>query len=201
MNRIDKTDPVTVLSTPDGGRVIKGTVLALLLAFLFGGCASPAFTKHEVTWADREILFRDIVHHPHELEGQHVVLGGTILSVSRKGFVSTIAVKEFPLGKDFRPETIRPSLGVFEIRTEEPLPEDRYQAGREVEVIGKIVKPESMKTPDGKRALVPVVLARNLHVQEPPPPPGDYLSPMMDDPGMMMPGMMNPGFFPGMMPF
>jgi outer membrane lipoprotein len=199
MNRID--EDVHVLHFLGGVRKLGGAVATLFLTLLFSGCASPVFTKHEVTWADREILFRDVVHHPRSLEGQHVVLGGLILSVSRKGFVSTIAVKEFPLGKDFRPETIRPSLGVFEVRTEEPLPQDRYQAGREVEVIGKIVKPVFMKKPDGKTKLVPVVMARNLHVQEPPPPPGDYLSPMMDDPDMMMPGMFGPGFFPGMMPF
>ncbi len=199
MNRIEVARPVPGLR----GRIrtLGGAVAALFLAVLFGGCASPVFTKHEVRWADREILFRDIAHHPRSLEGQHVVLGGLILNVTRKGFVSTISVKEFPLSKDFRPETIRPSLGVFEVRTEEPLPQDRYQAGREVEIIGKIVKPVTMKMPDGSMALVPVVMARNLHVQEPPPPPGDYLSPMMDDPDMMMPGMFGPGFFPGMMPF
>jgi outer membrane lipoprotein len=200
MDRIEGRTLVLALRRRIRTGKAAGMAAVLLAALVFGGCASPVFSKKEVTWADREILFRDVEHHPRSLEGQHVVLGGLILSVKEKGYVGTIAVKEFPLSKDFRPETIQPSLGVFEIRTEEPLPANRYQAGREVEVIGKIVPPVYMKTPDGKMKLVPVVTARNLHVQEPPPPPEDDMSPFYDDPDMMMPGMMYPGFFPGFFP-
>ena len=185
-----------------GFRARWARIPALLFGSLFflSGCAlfdSPPFSKQEVHWADRAILFRDIAHHPESLEGQHVVLGGKILNVTRKGMVGTIVVKEYPLGKELHPDTRKPSMGIFEIVTDDFLPEDRYKPGHKVEVIGTVIGPTDMKTAGGRIVRIPVIRGRHLHAQAPAPPP----MPMdMMDPGFMDPGMMGPGFMgPGMM--
>ncbi|MHB1286055.1 MAG: Slp family lipoprotein [Leptospirales bacterium] len=179
----------------------KGVIWVWALAML-GGCGlfdSPPFPKQEVHWADRAILFREIVHHPKALEGQHVILGGRILSITRKGFISTIVVKEFPLGKELHPDTSSPSLGLFEIVTDEFLPKNRYTSGRKVEVIGTVIRPALLNTAGGNSILVPVIRGRHVHASAPPPPPMpmDMMDPGMMDPGMMYPGMMYPGMMPG----
>lgn len=182
-------------------RIGRGALWTCTLALL-GGCGlfdSPPFSRQEVHWADRAILFREVVHHPQALEGQHVILGGKILSITRKGLVSTIVVKEYPLGKELHPDTSKPSLGVFEIVTDEFLPKDRYQPGRKVEVIGTVIRPVWLSTAGGRKTRVPVIRGRHVHASSPPPPPMpmDMMDPGMMDPGMMDPGMMYPGMMPG----
>ncbi|AKS23798.1 Slp family lipoprotein [Leptospirillum ferriphilum] len=175
------------------------TMLAVVFS-VFSGCAlfdSPPFPKQEVRWADRQILFRDIAHHPESLQGQHVILGGKILNITRKGMVSTIIVKEYPLGKELHPDTEKPSMGIFEIVTDEFLPADRYKPGHKMEVIGTVIGPTDLRTAGGRSVRIPVIRGRHLHAQAPAPPP----MPMdMMDPGFMDPGFMGPGFMgPGMM--
>ena len=180
----------------------KLRILTLLAASLsiFSGCAlfdSPPFSKQEVRWADREILFRNIAHHPESLEGQHVILGGKILNITRKGMVSTIIVKEYPLGKELHPDTGKTSMGIFEIVTDEFLPADRYKPGHKVEVIGTVIGPTDLRTAGGRVVRIPVIRGRHLHAQAPAPPPMpmDMMDPGFMDPGFMGPGMMMPGFF------
>ncbi|MHB8422802.1 MAG: Slp family lipoprotein [Leptospirales bacterium] len=179
----------------------RGLLWTCSLALL-GGCGlfdSPPFSKQETHWADRAILFRDVVHHPRSLEGQHVVLGGRMINITRKGLISTIVVKEYPLGKELHPDASKPSLGIFEIVTDEFLPKDRYQPGRKVEVIGTVIRPVWLKTAGGQNTLVPVIRGRHVHASSPPPPPMpmDMMDPGMMGPGMMYPGMMGPGMMPG----
>lgn len=177
-----------------------------VLAFS-GGCSyfdPPPFSGNEVKWADRSILFREIEHHPHALEGQHVILGGEIISVKREGLLGQVDVREYPLGKELHPDHDKPSMGTFEILTDEPLPEDRYKAGRDVEVMGTISKPVTRKLLDGTTKIIPVIRAHHIHAASPPPPPMPYdemMGPMDGGfgggmyPGMMGPGMGFPGFF------
>ena len=191
--------------TPGGGSFRltgKFRILTLFVATLsvLSGCAlfdSPPFPKQEVRWADRGILFRNIAHHPKSLEGQHVILGGKILNITRKGMVSTIIVKEYPLGKELHPDTEKPSMGLFEIVTDEFLPADRYKPGHKVEVIGTVIGPTDLRTAGGRTVRVPVIKGRHLHAQAPAPPPMpmDMMDPGFMDPGFMGPGMMMPGFF------
>ena len=179
-----------------------------VLAFS-GGCSyfdPPPFSGKEVKWADRSILFRDIEHHPHALEGQHVILGGVIISVKREGLLGQVDVREYPLGKELHPDRDKPSMGTFEILTDEPLPEDRYKAGRDVEVMGTIASPVKRKLLDGTEKVIPVIHAHHIHAAAPPPPPMPYDEMMgpMDGGfggfgGGMYPGMMGPGMgFPGL---
>ena len=172
----------------------------LLAASAFSACSlfepSPPFTKSETRWADREILFRDVVHHEKSMEGQRVVLGGKIISVKRGTPESLVFVHEYPLDKEFNPDTDRASRGDFAIETDLPLPSDRYKPGHKIEVIGEIRAPITVAVGAHRTKKIPLVRAHHLHAQAPAPPP----DPMMMDPGFMGPGMMGPGFFgPGFM--
>jgi outer membrane lipoprotein len=152
-------------------RSIAGVLCrGLLLLTLLGGCASPVFTPGEVSGTDRSVSFRDLSENPEGYVGRHVVLGGVIMSVVRQGIVGTVAVRERPLGEDYRPDMEKPSRGVFLVRTDEPLSEDFYRAGRKIEVVGRVLKPEWQKDADGKKVLVPVLRARAIHVETPPHP-------------------------------
>ncbi len=178
---------------------MAGLWMAFSVLTLSGGCSyfdPPPFTGNEVKWADRSILFREVEHHSHALEGQHVILGGVIISVKREGLLGQVDVREYPLGKELHPDRDKPSLGTFEILTDEPLPEDRYKPGRDVEVMGTVAPPVTRKNLDGSQSLIPVIRARHIHAAAPPPPPMPYdemMGPM--DGGY---GGFGPGMYPGM---
>lgn len=163
--------------TPSGP--YPGAFLWGLLILFLGGCASPVFTPKEVSGTDASVSFRDLSLTPAAYVGQHMVLGGVIMSVVRRGIVGTVAVRERPLGKDYRPDMKKPSGGVFLVRTDEPLSEDLYKAGRKIEVVGRVLKPETHKDADGRTVLVPVLRARSIHVEQPPDtgPSGIYMGP------------------------
>ncbi len=177
----------------------------LLAASAFSACSlfepSPPFSKSETRWADREILFRDVEHHKRAMEGQRVVLGGKIITVKRGTPESLIFVQEYPLDKEFNPETDQQSRGDFAIETDLPLPKDRYKPGHTIEVIGEVRAPIPVAMGEKQVKHIPLVRARHLHAQAPAPPPDPMMmDPGFMDPGMMGPGFMGPGFFgPGMM--
>lgn len=179
-------------------RVVSG-ICGLSGVMMIGACSyfnPPPFSKNEIRWADRAILFRDVSHHMRSMEGQRVILGGKILSVKTAAVRSLVFVREYPLNQDFRPDTDKPSMGDFAISTDQPLPPDRFRPGHTVEVIGEIRAPIRVAIGRNSVRTIPLVSARHIHGEAPPPPP----DPMMMDPGMMDPGMMDPGMMgPGFM--
>ena len=175
--------------------LIVGLTRVLPLAGLmavFSACSlfnPPPFSKSDIHWADRSILFRDVTHHMKSMEGQRVILGGKILSVKRGPVRSLVFVREYPLDTYFRPNTDKPSMGNFAISSDQPLPGDRFKPGHRIEVIGEIRPPIRVAIGRDRERKIPLIRARHLHAQAPAPPP----DPMMMDPGMMGPGMMDPG--------
>jgi len=183
------------------GRVkaVFGTACLAGMVASLGACTffnPPPFSKSEIHWADRSIVFRDVSHHMKSMEGQRVILGGKILSVKRAAVRSLVFVREYPLNKDFRPDTDKTSMGDFAIITDQSLSPARFKPGHTVEVIGEVRAPIRVALGRNSDKEIPLIRARHLHGEAPPPPP----DPMMMDPGMMDPGFMDPGMMgPGFM--
>ncbi|MFQ5588014.1 MAG: Slp family lipoprotein [Nitrospiria bacterium] len=138
----------------------------LMLAFLASGClhgvrAIPEDLKQRVT---PNLAFHEVIRDPAASVGKTVLLGGVILKTTVYKERTVLEVIQKPLGFRDRPLETDESGGRFLVeRTGQFLDPGIYKAGREVTLIGEIVK-EERKPLDEMEYRYPYVTASHLYL-------------------------------------
>lgn len=140
-------------------------VFLLLLLTLLGtsGCVGP-IPKHLMEEVSPNTDLEDVIRNPALALGKKVLWGGEILETKTYAEYSLIEIIQKPLGFKERPLSTDESAGRFLVEYRgQFLDPAIYKAGREVTIVGEIVRVEKKKLGE-RNYRYPYVLASYIHL-------------------------------------
>lgn len=141
--------------------------MVLLMAVTEG----HSFTAEALKEVDRGVAFYDLERDPIAFVGKNVILGGTIMAVSKRQQGTHLEIAELPLMANDRPDPGLESIGRFVARTGENLDRRVYRPGSLITVIGT-VKGRARVIVEEEEEVYPLVSVKEMRIwsgYEPPP--------------------------------
>lgn len=138
-------------------------LLVLFTLFSISGCAGP-IPKHLMEEISQNTDFGDVIRNPALAVGKKVLWGGEILETKTYSEYSLIEIIQKPLGFKERPLPTDASAGRFLVEYRgQFLDPAIYKAGREITIIGEIIRVEKKKLSE-MNYRYPYVLASYVHL-------------------------------------
>ncbi len=144
-----------------------GFFIALVaLAALVAGCAT-GFSNKAIQSVNPDIKISDLFDDPYGIEGETVLFGGKIMTLSSYAGESTMEVQHFPLDPKLVPDTAGKSEGLIIVRFKTFLQKDIYRPGRLMTIIGRVKGTETKKKFAPRDLVFPVVEAIEYQLRPP----------------------------------
>jgi outer membrane lipoprotein len=142
-----------------------------MLLSLFAAAEGHPFTAGALKEVDRGVAFYDLELDPTAFVGKNVILGGTILVVSKRQTGTHLEIAELPLTSADQPDPGLESIGRFMVTSPDDLDRRVYKPGALITVIGT-VRGQARVIVEDEEDIYPLVAVKEMQVwsgYKPPP--------------------------------
>jgi outer membrane lipoprotein len=135
----------------------------IMLLSLFAAAEGHTFTAGALKEVDRGVAFYDLERDPTAFVGKNVILGGTILMVSKRQTGTHLEIAELPLTSADQPEPGLESIGRFMVTSPDDLDRRVYKPGALITVIGT-VRGQARVIVEDEEEIYPLVAVKEMRV-------------------------------------